>query len=200
MAVNKFGEKIYSIPELAKDPKIMSFVRESLRNMFGYIGYNGQLEEILDRTMAAFNRLDVRQRGTKIEYDLPKELLEFYEQINYRERKRKRTESRAKSIFDAVSPCLNGGKILDIGTGNSSVALALHNAGYAISTMDVTDNRCREAKESGMEFTRHGVDESLRYDPGSYDIVMTLAVLHHCDDPVRLLDDTIRTSKNFFIR
>lgn len=201
MEINRFGERMYSIPELVEDPTIMNYIAESLRSFFRYLGYDcSQLEEILGRTLSSFDsrilKENSRLRDGGIEYDLPEELLDFYQKAGYREKRAKRTKGRAKSIFDAVSQHLNGEVALDVGTGNSSVALMLHKAGYRINTMDITDNRCREAKDAeGLRFKLHEIDEPLRYPSNSYDPVLTMAVLHHCDNPARLLNEAVRISK-----
>jgi 2-polyprenyl-3-methyl-5-hydroxy-6-metoxy-1,4-benzoquinol methylase len=207
---NKLGERIYSIPQIAKDKVMINYIAKSLRGLFSYLGYEGsQLEEIMQRTIASFDENVLEENSVKrgdcldkVEYNLPKELLDFYEKVGYREKRGKRNSGRAEKMFQMVQPYLNGKPILDVGTGNSTVAVEIHNSGHRINTMDVTDNRCEEARQKekeGLSFSVHSCDEHLRYKPGSYGTVMTMAVLHHCDEPLRLLDDAVNTSNSRLI-
>lgn len=207
---NKLGEIIYSIPQIAKDKVMMDYIAKSLRGLFSYLGYGGsQLEEIMQRTLASFDEKVLDENSTKrgecldkVEYNLPQDLLDFYKKIGYREKRSKRNSGRADGIFQMLKPYLNGCPILDVGTGNSTVAVEIHKSGHRINTMDVTDNRCKEARQKekeGLSFSVHSCNEHLRYMPGSYGTVMTMAVLHHCDEPLRLLDDAVNTTNSRLI-
>lgn len=203
MITNKLREKIYTIPELIEDNKIMDCVLKSIRNLFYYLEYeNEQVDEMIKRTKSSFLILKKNSRlvNNNIEYDLPKELLKFYEIMGYRKKRDKRTKGRAESIVNSVLPFLNDGTILDIGTGNSSVALKIYKAGHRIHTMDITDNRCKEAKECPyLDFKLHSCDEPLQYVSDSYDMVLAIAILHHCNDPLKLLDEIKRISRKKLI-
>lgn len=205
---NKLGEVIYSIPELAADPVIMRYIAKSLRNLFEYLGFrDSQLSVILQQTLSSFEdkalKSNSRQRGEDIEYDLSDRLLEFYDKIGFREKRKKRVQGRAEAMFGLITPYLAEGEtVLDVGTGNCSIALGLHNADYIVHAMDITDNRSAEAKKKeaeGLKFTPHRADELLRYPSGSYDSVLAIATLHHCDDPIRLLNELAKVSRKRLI-
>ncbi len=201
---NKFSETIHSIPELTADPGIMEHITKSLRNLFEYLGFEGQhAKTVLEKTLAAFDeevlKSNSRQRGTETEYDLPENLLKFYDEIGFRERRKKRIKGRARAMYCLTKPHLvEGETTLDIGTGNSSIALEIHNSGYNVGTMDITDNRSAAAKEKeqeGLEFQLHTADEPLRYAKDSCDNSLLIAILHHCDDPIKILSEAVRVSR-----
>ncbi len=80
-----------------------------------------------------------------------------------------------------------GARILDVGCGGGSVAVALHRLGYRVTGIDTAEMLVRKAHERCPEATFVvGRVESLPPQP-PFDVITLFDVLEHLDDPAGLL-------------
>ena len=70
------------------------------------------------------------------------------------------------------------GRILDVGCGTGTLLAAMPAAGYEKVGVDVSASMLEHARGRGLEVAQAGAD-SLPFEDGSFDLVMTFAVLHH---------------------
>ncbi|MDQ6817504.1 MAG: class I SAM-dependent methyltransferase [Actinomycetota bacterium] len=88
------------------------------------------------------------------------------------------------------------GEGLDVGCGTGALAQRLALAGYAMSGVDPSEGMLNVLRARSPEirvFSASGTD--LPFDENSFDLVLTVAVLHHIADPVdvrRTLAEMVR--------
>ncbi len=97
---------------------------------------------------------------------------------------------RANQIVKRISPYINKkSKILDIGTGTGFVALGvMKNKNKNVTCVDVRLNPLNKQKVIIYD------GKKLPFPDGSFDTSMIIAVLHHCKNPSKILDEAIRVS------
>jgi len=100
-------------------------------------------------------------------------------------------EKRANQIVKRISPFINKkGKILDIGTGTGFVANGIKEAkNKNITCVDVRLNPLCKLKPVIIYDGK-----KLPFSDESFDTSLLIAVLHHCNYPLRVLDEAIRVS------
>ncbi len=90
----------------------------------------------------------------------------------------------AEAEADAVAPFLVGRKLLDLGAGEGYVAVALRErAGLWTCSVDV--GAFRRAAEPYV--TYDGL--RLPFRAATFDTTLILFTLHHCSEPVAVLDE-----------
>lgn len=85
-------------------------------------------------------------------------------------------------------------KILDLGSGNCLVAKNLMQIGYDITPIDVKD---MSVVKNIKPIVYDGLHLPFQLD--AFDSLLLLTVLHHADDPEKLIIESKRVSKNIII-
>lgn len=98
---------------------------------------------------------------------------------------------RARIIFEQISPFLIGESLLDIGCGNGLVSYLAKDRFKQIMLLDVV----RYVPPAfGLNFLEYRDGEPLPVKQ-QYDTVLLLTVLHHAEDPLRLLREAWATTR-----
>ena len=106
-------------------------------------------------------------------------------------------EKERDFILDAAMPV--SGKILEIGTGKGHFALALAKRGFKFVSIDISAEEQRIAllnlKYSGLEKNaelRLENAEALSFPDKSFDVIFSINVFHHLQNPLKVLDEMVR--------
>lgn len=106
-------------------------------------------------------------------------------------------EKERKLILEKSQPIY--GDILEVGTGKGHFAVALAKARYSFITIDISKEEQEIARQSinyfGLEkFVDFRIEnaESLSFSDGSFDIIFSINMLHHLDNPFRVIDELLR--------
>jgi len=91
------------------------------------------------------------------------------------------------------------GRILEAGTGKGHFALELARAGYKFTTFDISEAEQGFARlnlryfglESQVDF-RIENGESLSFQDDSFDVILSVNLLHHLSDPGKVIDEFLR--------
>ncbi len=100
-------------------------------------------------------------------------------------------------IFEQAQPI--NGSILEIGTGKGHFAIALAKKGCHFTTVDNSKEEQQYAKMNVkyFDFQDH-VDFQisdaghLKFEDGSFDTIFAVNVLHHLEEPYKVVDEVIR--------
>jgi len=85
-------------------------------------------------------------------------------------------------------------RLLDIGTGPGSVCLLLRKNGFDVTPIDIQDlSLTNEVRPEIYDAKR------IPFKRGDFDNVLILTVLHHSRDPVEVIMEAKRISKNLII-
>ncbi len=106
-------------------------------------------------------------------------------------------DSERNFVLEQAKPI--HGKILEAGTGKGHFALALAKAGYSFVTFDISQEEQRFARLSLTHFgLEHFADfhiengEHTSFASGSFDVIFSVNVLHHLQNPYRFFDEMLR--------
>ncbi len=106
-------------------------------------------------------------------------------------------EKERNFIVEQAKPL--GGKILEAGTGKGRFALALAKEGQSFVTFDISADEQRYAKLNLAYFgLEHLADfrienaERTSFKDGSFDIIFSVNVVHHLQNPYQVVDELSR--------
>jgi len=102
---------------------------------------------------------------------------------------------RAEIVGDSYKPWMSeGDKVLDIGCGNGEVSLCLaDNLNVEVAGTDIIDYRTPEARL--FPFSAMESADRLPFEDGSFDVAMFTDILHHTEDPKKLLLEAKRLAR-----
>jgi len=95
----------------------------------------------------------------------------------------------ARRTHQAMTPHLRGDRLLDVGAAEGSLGAALAEDGYDVSLLDVVD-----LNRSPLPLQLYD-GHTFPYGDDAFDTVILSLVLHHCRDPIRVLDEAIRATR-----
>jgi len=91
------------------------------------------------------------------------------------------------------------GKILEAGTGKGHLALVLAGKGYQFTTFDISKEEQEIAKLNLQYFKLDHVvhfvienGECLSFKDQSFDVVFSINMLHHLENPIQVIDELAR--------
>jgi quercetin dioxygenase-like cupin family protein/2-polyprenyl-3-methyl-5-hydroxy-6-metoxy-1,4-benzoquinol methylase len=97
--------------------------------------------------------------------------------------------SRSQKIFDVVAPHIAGDSVLDLGCGDGKVGEKIaRRLGKGVTLCDVVDYN----KTSLPLVVYDG--SKLPFQEKQFDCTLISAVLHHSDDPLKVLDEAFRVT------
>lgn len=105
----------------------------------------------------------------------------------------RRVHQISKNISELIPVGVNS--VLDVGAGTGEMAFAINNFRPEL-TMSGVDVYIRP--KTFIPVTKYDGNR-LPFDDDSFDAVITIDVLHHCDDPFAVLKECARVSKRFVI-
>ncbi len=109
-------------------------------------------------------------------------------------------EKERLAIIEAASPV--SGRILEAGTGKGHLAVALARLGHRLVSFDISEEQLQVARENleaqgladRVELRREN-GESLSFPDGSFDVVFSVNMVHHLENPYRVIRELIRILK-----
>lgn len=104
-------------------------------------------------------------------------------------------QKRSNKVFAQIEPFVErGSTVLDLGCGDGKVGeLVSINKGSEVVLMDVIDYN-----KTDLPFFRYGGRDTLFPDK-EFDHVLLLMVLHHCDDPIKVMTEALRMANKSVI-
>jgi ubiquinone/menaquinone biosynthesis C-methylase UbiE len=187
---NAFQDKISPISLIVEQPKIRTYLYNSLRWQFRQLNLPSDkislvVETCLNEATATKNLLEY-ERNTHQKL-IESGILPAF--INL-------TSNRARIMFETVRPYIVGKSILDLGCGTGKVSELLAKEGYAVHLADVYKNDYVEEHLSNLSFSFIDQDAPLPFADGMFDNVLIFAMLHHSQSPLNVLRETKRILSN----
>lgn len=103
------------------------------------------------------------------------------------------TDKAARNL-SKILPHLNGNKVLDVGLGAGTVSCLLMKKGFDVTGLDVCDLSIYEDLKPTIY---DGV--LMPYSDYEFDVSLLISVLHHCDDPMKVISEAKRVAKRAII-
>lgn len=102
-------------------------------------------------------------------------------------------KDRSRILFEQIKPYVAEGSILDIGAGDGRVGAAFQDGGREVRLVDVVDYNATD-----LPFKLYdGVH--IPFPDKSFDYSFLIVVLHHCDEPLKVLDEAMRVTRKRII-
>jgi SAM-dependent methyltransferase len=79
-----------------------------------------------------------------------------------------------------------GGLVLDVGCGTGQLGAAMASEGYDVFGVDLSPAMVSKARQRGLRGTYAAVTTALPFADSSFDLVLTVATLHHLETPQRV--------------
>jgi ABC-type nitrate/sulfonate/bicarbonate transport system ATPase subunit len=183
MRVSGFGHKLYAPLEVLHDDKLSDVLKTTFR------GICAELDIPQRDVKSLINEIWTHKRGDLLEFE--EDLQRCVEAVIPTGRLQSALEKRSKIIADQVRPFLVGNTIADIGCGDGLVSWYLKDSAQKIVLTDV-----HSYLDSRITFPYYGYSEGQSLPLGEpMDTTLLLTVLHHSEDPRKLLSETRRVTK-----
>ena len=124
-----------------------------------------------------------------IESELKSELRE----LKLADRIRDSLSERSRIIHGQIAPHLGAGALLDIGSGDGAIGAAFRDGGREVQLMDVADQN-----RTDLPFRQYD-GTTIPLPDKRFDYALLIAVLHHCEDPLRILREAMRVTRRRLI-
>lgn len=103
-------------------------------------------------------------------------------------------ENKASLRLKRFNKYIIGKKILDVGLGSGSMAKILSDKNYTMFNIDVSNT---SLYPSIQPLIYNG--EDIPYKAEYCDTALLISVLHHCTNPMKVLEETMRVAKRIII-
>jgi 2-polyprenyl-3-methyl-5-hydroxy-6-metoxy-1,4-benzoquinol methylase len=186
---NAWNHDILSIDEIIFNPICKNLISDSIHQMLGSIDKSPQqIQEILDILF------DTKPSHSIL--DLEKILhVKITSQGESKEEVRSGMNERAKTIYSQIETYLQGESLADIGCGSGLISWLSRDHFKDISLFDIIDYRDVNVI---LPFIEYPENTSPPFDR-LYDCTLLLTVLHHADDPLKLLQDVWKYTRKRLI-
>ena len=101
--------------------------------------------------------------------------------------------ARSGIILGQIKPYVAGKSVLDLGSGDGQVGFRLSSEGYAVTLCDVMD-----FNTAPMPLVKFD-GKTLPFESKSFDTTLLLTVLHHAKNPLQVLHEAMRVTKERII-
>jgi 2-polyprenyl-3-methyl-5-hydroxy-6-metoxy-1,4-benzoquinol methylase len=112
--------------------------------------------------------------------------------------------TRSASLMSCLQMPLRGKRLLDIGCAEGAAALSASRMGAEVTAIEPRRSRLDKAKQiaeatnSEISF-HHGLLDSFPAEPGSFDVVLALNVIHHVPEPFAFLDRVAQLTRSHLV-
>lgn len=184
---NAFGFENHEIKELMRDEFLKSKLSDLLLGVLRQIKVNAEeAKEIVAKILEIagnYSELKEYEKNSRI----------MLEKTNVLDEISKKLESRADIVNKHVDSLVKEGSVLDFGCGNGQIGEYLSKKGLKVSLTDIYENPY--IKELGLDFKLAKQGEKVPFKDNSFDTTLLLMVLHHSDDPLFILNEAKRVTK-----
>ena len=179
--INKFGVEIKEIREIVRNKIVRHYISESLFSVLGALNIKSR-EKFVGEILELANSCK-----TLGEYEGKAYIV--FENIDMLVRIDAKLDCRADIIYSQIQKHLIGNTLLDFGCGDGKVADRINKIlGLNVTLTDVYKHK--DIGCIGLEFAL-GKQDSVNLNK-KFDIVLLLTVLHHADNPAKVLQEAKR--------
>lgn len=184
---NMFGHKIHEIKDIFKDTSIEKNIRKMLNLILHHLEVSKQKsEKIID------DCLNVAKSHESI-FDYEKKAYKILNDEGVAVEIPIKLAGRANMIYNQIKPHLIEGSVLDLGCGDGKVGELLSAENRPVHLCDVY--RHVNIDNLNLKFTLYNQGDCCPFEDKEFDNVLMITVLHHSDDPVKLIQECRRVAK-----
>ncbi len=183
---NAFGAKIPEIKEVFQNTDVEKYIIQRLTEVLEYL-------EVTDAKQV----VDVVVKSAK-HYDkvanYEKNIHQLFDQKRITQRIPIKLANRAQIMFSQIKPHILGHQVLDLGCGDGKIGELISKQGRHVVLADVYENGNISNIELPFVFTKQ--NGKLPFEDNFFDTTLVLTVLHHSNDPVEVITEARRVTKN----
>ncbi len=184
MKINAFQEQIPDIDKVLLDPIVRAYIQRTLTSVIGSLAQD-DTQTLASRVLGVATSTPQKayeQRANELLAGAGVTGATISQALS----------GRAETIYQQVKQYVLPGSMLDLGCGDGKVGERFAQDGLEIILADVYKNA--NVDKTGLEFIQFSQDERVPTER-QFDNTLLLTVLHHCDDPVAVLQDARRLTK-----
>ncbi len=185
MKTDAFGKKIPEIKEVFQDRKVEKYIEQRLGKVLDYLEV-GNAEGVVDEVVHAARTY---KSIPEYEYTIHK----LFDQKRIIQRIPIKLSSRAQLMFNQIRESLKGHHVLDLGCGDGKVGELIEKQGRQVVLADVYENG--NISNLNLPFVLIKQKNKLPFDDDLFDTTLLLTVLHHSDNPKKVISETRRVTK-----
>ncbi|MEK6953396.1 MAG: class I SAM-dependent methyltransferase [Candidatus Micrarchaeota archaeon] len=190
---NFFGKSIPRYSTILMDPKVAAFAREKLSLIYRSLGARGK------KKIGKLTEETIRLAMAHSEPVYERHARSMLESAKLVDRIDDSLKGRSREIFSQVNQHLPDGKVLDNGCGDGNVGALLQRWDPHSRSVYLTDVYRHEnisgLENAGLRFSHIRQGGILPFDKGYFDGMLLAAVLHHSDNPSKVLMEASRVLK-----
>ncbi len=179
--------KKYIINEIANDVGFSETLAKVLSRWFQHIGLNNS------ELIATVGEIILLCRQDKSQEQIERELTAFLYKQNLVPKINEKLLNRAELVYSHIANKAVGNSYLEIGAGDGKVAELVSREGKSVTLLDVLD-----FNETNLRLVKYD-GKKMPFGNDIFDTSSMLMVLHHCDNPLQVLDEAIRVTKKRII-
>lgn len=184
MRQNAFHQNIPSIHDIVKNQEIRKYIAKVLVPVLANLHVNNP-EAVVNDVIAMAGESTATYEEQAHQLLATKGVTE--ESIS------DKLSGRASLIYDQIKEYVLNGNVLDLGCGDGKVGEKLAEAGLEVALADVYQHQ--HIPQTGLPFKQCTQGKNIPYEPGQFDNVLLLTVMHHSDDPLKTLQEAARLTK-----
>ena len=187
MVKNAFGDKNPEIKVLLKNQNVKSYVVKVLNDVLGHLEIKGS-KDLIDFTLSkAMNYSALSEYEREVHRELDKKRVT--------QRIPVKLANRAQLIFEQIRDYLKGRDVLDLGCGDGKVGEIIYNEqSREVILVDVYEHG--NIANINLPFGLIKQNKKIPFLDDNFDTTLLLTVLHHSDDPILVLEEAKRVTKN----
>ncbi|MBS3167953.1 class I SAM-dependent methyltransferase [Candidatus Woesearchaeota archaeon] len=187
MTKNSFGKNIPEIKKLFKDFEIENYIRKTLISVLNYL-------EIEDSESVVEFAIKEAKSYDKLE-NYERKVHQLFDQKRITQGIPVKLGNRANLIFNQIKNFIQGHQILDLGCGDGKVGELIAKSN---SRQVILADVYRNGNISNLElpFVLINQKGKIPFYDNMFDTTLLLTVLHHSDNPVEVIKEAVRVTKN----
>src|SRR2546427_2680858 len=95
-------------------------------------------------------------------------------------------------MLDRLEPYRESGRLLDVGCGRGTVALAARAAGWDVYATEISPSCVAELRPLFGKRLHHGSLLDASFRSSSFDVILMIEVIEHLDDPAAYVSASLR--------
>ncbi|OGH88349.1 MAG: hypothetical protein A3J93_04825 [Candidatus Magasanikbacteria bacterium RIFOXYC2_FULL_42_28] len=173
----------YTPKDVFKDKEVVGNVCSLLIDLFDHLGLDD------DKSQDLVEQIIKIGEEAPDDVQLETSLKLLLSEAGLNEKIAEKLIDRAEKIFGQIKDFVVGDVVYDVGAGDGKVGEAIHDRqGKEVILLDVIDYN-----KTDLPLVEYNGTELPRPD-NSADTTLLLTVLHHCDEPEKVLDEAIRVT------
>ncbi len=186
MKTNAFGHQLPEMRDLFADTVVEKQIRKTLLSVLNYLE--------IDNPKLLINYVIQEAKTCADVTDYERSVHQLFDQKRITQRIPLKLSGRAQTIFNQIKDSIAGHQVLDYGCGDGTVGALIAKQGRHVVLADIYESG--NIANLNLPFVKLHPGRPLPFDKQLFDSTLLLTVLHHCDNPLQVLQEAVRVTKH----